>query len=124
MTPEQNPQLRFEFRFDEFVLLRDSLREAKRDKSPERVIEYGVKLAALDAIVGGNIIAMSVFLKDMGKAYKSLGNHQMALDCFIKAKERYLLSCQKAERYQEAGWRKAIAIIEKLIEKEKSNLHQ
>jgi len=117
-----SPNERFDLYFSEFTRLRDELRQAKKGKQYQDVIALVGKLADLDEVIGGNIIAMEFFLKDMGKACQKLDNHASALACFQKSRERFAKALARAAVYQKDAWRRDIAIIDKLIERERAIL--
>ncbi len=98
--------------FDEFILLRDELRAAKREKNYQHVLSLGQRILELDKSAQFLRIATPVFLKDMGNACIKLGDNTAAIKHFKDAIEK--LTKLKG---QSEDWKKEIDVIEKKIEK-------
>jgi tetratricopeptide (TPR) repeat protein len=74
--------------FDEFILLRDGLRAAKRDKNYQHVLSLGQQIIELDKSAQFLRIATPIFLKDMGNACVKLGDNTAAIKYFKDAIEK------------------------------------
>lgn len=75
--------------FDEFILLRDGLRAAKRDKKYPQVLSLGLQILELDKSAKFLKIATPIFLKDMGNACIKLGDNAAAVKYFKDAIDKF-----------------------------------
>jgi tetratricopeptide (TPR) repeat protein len=98
--------------FDEFILLRDGLRAAKRDKNYQHVLSLGQQIIELNKSAQFLRIAPPIFLKDMGNACVKLGDNTAAIKYFKDAIEK--LTKLKG---QSEDWKKEIDVIKKKLEK-------
>jgi hypothetical protein len=98
--------------FQDFILLRDALRVAKREKNYQRIISLGLDILELNKTAAFLKIATPVFLKDMSEAYIKLGDVTSAIKYLIEAKTGF----QNLE-VSSADWKKDIEMIDKKIEK-------
>ncbi len=98
--------------FDEFILLRDGLRAAKRDKNYQHVLSFGQQILELDKSAQFLRIATPIFLKDMGNACVKLGDNTAAMKYFKDAIEKFTKLKGQSE-----DWKKEIDVIERKLEK-------
>ena len=98
--------------FDEFILLRDSLRAAKRDKNYQHVLSLGQQIFELDKSAQFLQIATPIFLKDMGNACVKLGDNTTAMKYFKDAIEKFTKLKGQSE-----DWKNEIDVIERKLEK-------
>lgn len=98
--------------FEEFILLRDGLRAAKRDKNHQQVLSLGQKILELDKSAKFLQIATPIFLKDTGNACVKLGDNATAVKHFKDALEK--LTKLKG---QSEDWENEIDGMERKLEK-------
>ncbi len=98
--------------FNEFILLRDGLRAAKRDKNYRHVLSMGQQILELDKSAQFLRIATPIFLKDMGTACVKLGDYTAAIKYFKDAIEKFTKLKGQSE-----DWKKEIDVIERKLEK-------
>lgn len=98
--------------FDEFILLRDRLRAANRDKDYQHVLFCGQQIIELDKSAKFLRIVTPIFLKDMGDACLRLGDTGNAVKYFIDAIEKYT-----ELKHQSEDWQNDINAIQKKLEK-------
>ena len=98
--------------FDEFTLLRDGLRAAKRDKNYQHVLSLGQKILELDKSAKFLQIATPIFLKDMGNACVKLGDNATAVKYFKDALEKFIKLKGQSE-----DWKNEIDGMERKLEK-------
>lgn len=98
--------------FDEFILLRDALRTAKRDKNYQHVLSLGQQILELDKSAKFLKIATPIFLKDMGSACVKLDDNVAAMKYFKDALEKFT-----EFKGQSEDWQNEIDVIERKLEK-------
>lgn len=98
--------------FDEFILLRDGLRVAKREKNYQHVLSLGQQILELDRSAKFLRIATPIFLKDMGNACVKLGDNTTAMKHFEDAIEKFATLKGQSE-----DWQNEIDVIEKKLQK-------
>lgn len=98
--------------FEEFILLRDNFRAAKRDKNYQHVLSLGQQILELDRSAKFLKIATPIFLKDMDNACVKLDDNVAAMKYFKEALER--LTELKG---QSGDWQNEIDVIERKLEK-------
>ena len=109
-------------KFDRWQELRKTLKEHKRAKDYEQVIEVAGKIIDLDNEAKFIQIMTPLFYKEIGTAREKLGeiskaieNYQLAVDGFIKYRESNILNKQD-------DWLKDIQSLNKKIERLQSKL--
>lgn len=98
--------------FEEFILLRDNLRAAKRDKNYQHVLSLGQQILELDRSAKFLKIATPIFLKDMGNTCVKLDDNVAAMKYFKEALERFT-----ELKGQSGDWQNEIDVIERKLEK-------
>jgi hypothetical protein len=98
--------------FEDFIMLRDKLRLAKREKKYQDVIDLGIKIVEIDEYSKTLKICTPIFYKDIGEAGLKLGDTELALKYFILAKNGFL-----EYRISDFEWQKDIDVLDKKIEK-------
>jgi tetratricopeptide (TPR) repeat protein len=107
-------------KFQKWQKLRSDLKEAKREKDPEKIIKVCQSVIELDAKAKYIQILVPLFEKDMAKAYQKLGKNEEALSHFKLALKGYQADRQRTG--QVSSWEKDIASLEKAIAKLESDL--
>ena len=101
--------------FNEWIILRTSFQEEKRQKNYVNVISIAEKIIQLDTIAKHIGIMVPIFYKEIGMAYYNLGNMKQSLLFYqqsIKGFENYRLT-HKLNKPDD--WLKEISIITKKI---------
>lgn len=101
--------------FNEFISLRDSLKEEKKIKRYEQVISLGQKIIELDSSAAFLQILTPKFLKEIGSAYLKLNNKPMALKYFQSARDGYIEYRSRRALNKPEDFLKDIASLEKSI---------
>ena len=106
-----------EKKFDEFIILRDELRLAKREKRYQDVIAFGIKIIEIDKNLKSLNICTPIFIKDMGTAFLRLGDIKSSLNCFVLARNEFI-----KYRESDSEWQKDIDVLERKIKKIQSKI--
>ena len=103
--------------FNEFTLLRDSLKSAKKMKSYAQVVTICEKIIELDSSGRFIQIMTPIFLKEIGNAHLKQGNLESALKYLKLAKDGYITYRSSAQLNKPDDWQKDITSLEKSISK-------
>jgi len=103
--------------FESWLSLRETFRNAKRNKDYLNVIATGekiIKLADNASFIG---IVVPLFERDMGKAFSKLGNHPEAMKHFSLAIEGFRKYRKAHGTESSEEWMKDIVSLEKEVAK-------
>ncbi|WP_445367848.1 hypothetical protein ACH5Y9_23975 [Methylomonas sp. BW4-1] len=107
MTSQWNDEL-----LKKFVLLRNALRAAKKEKNYQCVLSVGSSILELDKQANFLKIATPIFQKDMAEAYIKLGDINSAIEYLLAAKAGF-----EERRNNSGDWQKDIELIDKKLVK-------
>jgi hypothetical protein len=100
--------------FDQFIEMRDTLREAKREGRHSTVLAVGAEIVSFEKEAPAIGIVLYVFLKDMAQASEKLGDNSSAMEHLANAQAD--VTKRGAGRFDDA-WQRELGIIERKIEK-------
>ncbi|MBM7456859.1 hypothetical protein HNR62_002761 [Oceanisphaera litoralis] len=103
--------------FDHWQQLRKSLKEAKRAKNYERVVELCNEIISLDKSAKFIQIMTPLFFKEMGVAYEKAGEKENALEAYNNARTEFMAYRKHNNLHSPDSWLKDIQLLEKKIAK-------
>jgi tetratricopeptide (TPR) repeat protein len=104
-------------KFDQWQELRKTLKEAKRSKAYERVVELCNKIIGLDKSARFIQIMTPLFFKEMGVAYSKLGENENALEAYKSARDGFMEYRKHNNLHSPDDWLKDIQSLDKKIGK-------
>jgi hypothetical protein len=104
-------------KFDQWQELRKALKEAKRSKEYQRVVEICNKIIALDSSAGFIQIMTPLFFKEMGAAYEKLCERENAREAYKSACDGFMEHRKHNNLHSPDDWLKDIQSLERKIGK-------
>ena len=104
-------------KFDQWQELRKTLKEVKRLKDYQRVVEICNKIIVLDSSAKFIQIMTPLFFKEMGAAYEKLGEKENAREAYESARDGFMEHRKHNSLRSPDDWLKDIQSLEKKIGK-------